>query len=167
MLTALSLLFVGAVLCLNGIWMTGRISDKEIVLINLVVAGITAVVAAMTATGAQDIGAVKSAALTLLFSTTYLWFAYNRITGVDGRGLGWFSLFVAITVVPVCLQDAVRAQGFIDLWLALSWGLWAALWFMFFMLLTLKRPVSNATAALAIFSGVFTGWLPAVVILLG
>ena len=167
MLTALSLLFVGAVLCLNGIWMTGRISDKEIVLINLVVAGITATVATLTAVGAQDIGAVKSAALTLMFSTTYLWFAYNRLTGVDGRGLGWFSLFVAITVVPVCLQDAYHAQDFFDLWLALSWGVWAALWFMFFMLLTLKRPVSNTTAGLAIFSGVFTGWLPAVVILLG
>lgn len=167
MLTALALLFVGAVLCLNGIWMLGRISDKEIVLINLVVAAITATVAAMTATGAQDIGAVKSAALTLLFSTTYLWFAYNRLTGVDGRGLGWFSLFVAITVVPVCIQNVYRADGVIDMWLALSWGGWAALWFMFFLLLTLKRQISNATAGLTIFSGIFTGWLPALVILLG
>ena len=42
MLLPLSLLFVGAVLVLNGIWMTGRIDDREIVLINLVTATVTA-----------------------------------------------------------------------------------------------------------------------------
>ena len=43
---------------------------------------------------------VKAAALTLLFSLTYLWVGMNRLTGSDGRGLGWFSLFVAISVLP-------------------------------------------------------------------
>jgi hypothetical protein len=167
MLTGLALLFVGAVLVLNSIWIWGRICDREIVLINLVAAGITAFVAAVTVIAAQDIMAVKSAALTLLFSTTYLWFAYNRLTGVDGRGLGWFSLFVALTVAPVCFQDSWRAERFLDLWLALSWGVWAVLWFMFFLLLTLKKPISNATAAVTLFSGIFTGWLPALAILLG
>ena len=138
MLTALSLLFVGAVLCLNAVWMWGHISDREIALINLVVAAITATVALLTAMRAQDIATVKSAALTLLFSTTYLWFAYNRLTGVDGRGLGWFSLFVALTVAPVCVQDSLHAVSWFDLWLALSWGVWAVLWFMFFLLLTQK-----------------------------
>ena len=41
------------------------------------------------------------AALSLLFSLSYLWFAFNRLSAADGRGLGWFSLFVAITAVPV------------------------------------------------------------------
>ncbi|WP_323036997.1 AmiS/UreI family transporter [Pararhodobacter sp.] len=167
MLTALALLFVGAVLCLNGLWMQNRISDREIIIINLVVAAITATVALLGAAGATDMAGVKSAALTLLFSTTYLWFGYNRITGVDGRGLGWFSLFVAITVVPVFLQDTWRAQGWLELWLAVSWGVWAVLWFLFFLLLTLKLPISRSTAFVTLFSGVATGWMPAMVMLLG
>ena len=111
MLLPLSLLFVGAVLFLNGIWMSGRIADREIVIINIVVAVITAAVAADSAIGATDPAAVKSAALTLLFTTTYLWVAYNRITGVDGRGLGWFSLFVAITVVPVAIEETLTMRA--------------------------------------------------------
>ena len=45
MLLPLSLLFVGAVLVLNGLWMAGRISDREIVVINFATAAITATVA--------------------------------------------------------------------------------------------------------------------------
>ena len=57
---------------------------------------------------------IKSAALTLLFTTTYLWVAYNRVVAVDGRGLGWFSLFVAITVVPIAIEGLAGAQTFTD-----------------------------------------------------
>lgn len=167
MLTPLALLFVGAVLVLNGIWMTGRIQDREIVLINLVTAFITACVAGVSAFGATDMLAVKSAALTLLFTTTYLWVAYNRIAEVDGRGLGWFSLFVAITVVPVALQDSLAATTAVELWLGLSWAVWAVLWFMFFLLLALEKPIQRLTAGVTLLTGVFTGWLPGVLLLLG
>lgn len=167
MLTPLALLFVGAVLVLNGIWMTGRIQDREIILINLVTAFITACVAGVSAFGAADMAAVKSAALTLLFTTTYLWVAYNRITGVDGRGLGWFSLFVAITVVPVAVQDSLAAVTAVELWLGLSWAVWAVLWFMFFLLLALEKPIQRVTAGVTLMTGIFTGWLPGVLLLLG
>jgi hypothetical protein len=53
MLTGLSLLFVGAVLSLNGIWMLGRIGDRESAVINLVTAAITIAVAASIALGAN------------------------------------------------------------------------------------------------------------------
>lgn len=36
-----------------------------------------------------DPASVREAALLLLFAFTYLWFAYNRLTDSDGRGLGW------------------------------------------------------------------------------
>ena len=44
-----------------------------------------------------DAASIKAAALTLLFTFTYFWVAINRYNGADGRGLGWFSFFVAIT----------------------------------------------------------------------
>jgi hypothetical protein len=112
MLTGLSFLFVGAVLSLNGIWMLGRIGDRESAVINLVTAAVTIAVAASLALGANaTLLTVRAAALTLLFSTTYLWVAANRIFGFGGRGLGWFSLFVAITVLPVAAETWVAARA--------------------------------------------------------
>ncbi len=167
MLLPLSLLFVGAVLTLNGIWMSGRIADKEIVIINLIVAAITSGVAIFSALTAVDVIGVKSAALTLLFSTTYMWFAFNRMTGTDGRGLGWFSLLVAVTVTPEAIIEIAAADSILTLWLGLSWAAWAVLWFMFFVLLTLQKPIASQTVAVTLFSGIFTAWLPAMLMLYG
>lgn len=167
MLMPLSLLFVGAVLCLNGIWMSGRIADREIVIINLIVAAITTGVAIFSALTAVDVIGVKSAALTLLFSTTYMWFAFNRLTGTDGRGLGWFSLLVALTVTPEAISQISAANSVLSLWLGVSWAVWAVLWFMFFVLLTLQKPIANQTVAVTLFAGIFTAWLPAMVMLYG
>ena len=45
MLLGLTLLYVGAVLFLNGLWLIGRIGDREIAVINIFVGGITLLVA--------------------------------------------------------------------------------------------------------------------------
>ena len=108
MLLGLVLFYVGAVLILNGLWMLGRIGDREIWVINLFVGAVSLLAAFRQAFGADaDAASVRAAALSLLFSLTYLWVAVNRFTGADGRGLGWFSLFVALTTVPVAV-DALR-----------------------------------------------------------
>ena len=70
MFLPISLLFVGAVLVLNGLWMSGRISDREIVVINFATAAITATVAAVSLVRATTGDEVRSVALTLLFSAT-------------------------------------------------------------------------------------------------
>lgn len=161
MLTGLSFLFVGAVLSLNGIWMLGRIGEREIAVINIIAAAITAAVAAALAFGADaTLDTVKAAALTLLFSTTYLWVAANRIFGFDGRGLGWFSLFVAITVTPVAVETWTAATTPFAHWIALAWAAWAVLWFLYFLLLAMERPILRATAWFTLFCGIATAWLP-------
>ena len=161
MLTGLSFLFVGAVLSLNGVWMLGRIGDREIAVINIVVAAITAAVAAALAFGPDaTLETVKAAALTLLFSTTYLWVAANRIFEFDGRGLGWFSLFVAITVTPVAVETWGAATTPFAHWVALAWAAWAILWFLYFLLLAMNRPILRATAWFTLFCGIATAWLP-------
>lgn len=168
MLLGFALLYVGAVLFLNGLWLMGKIDDKEIVVINVVSGFVTLCVALASAFGAAaDAASVKSAALTLLFTTTYLWVAYNRVVAVDGRGLGWFSLFVAITVVPIAIEGLAGAQSFTDTWLGLNWAIWAVLWFMYFLLLALKRPILQATAVVTLLTGIVTGWLPGFLLLQG
>ena len=97
MLLGFALLYVGAVLFLNGLWLMGHIADREIAIINIFSGLVTGSVAVYLAFGpAADAGSSKAAALTLLFTFTYLWVAYNRFQDVDGRGLGWFSLFVLL-----------------------------------------------------------------------
>lgn len=168
MLLGLSLLYVGAVLFLNGLWLLGKIDDKEIVVINIVSGFVTLSVSLYSAFGpGANAASIKAAALTLLFTTTYLWVAYNRLVDVDGRGLGWFSLFVAITVAPVSVLTFSSAQSGIDIWLGFSWAIWAIVWFMFFLLLVQKRPIQTVTGLATLAAGVVTGWLPGFLLLEG
>ncbi|UXU75636.1 MULTISPECIES: AmiS/UreI family transporter [unclassified Paracoccus (in: a-proteobacteria)] len=168
MLTGLVLFYVGAVLFLNGLWLMGRISDREIVVINLVTALVSGAVVLHDVFGAgADAASIRNGALGLLFATTYLWVAHNRLSGVDGRGLGWFSLFVAVTAVPVTLRALATATSLADYWMALNWAAWAVLWFLYFLLLALGRPILRPTAWFTLFCGILTGWLPGFLMLEG
>lgn len=164
----LALLYVGAVLFLNGLWLMGRIGDREIAIINIFSGLLTAAVAAFLAFGpGSNADAIRAAALTLLFSFTYLWVAYNRFHDVDGRGLGWYSLFVAITVVPVAwvtFADATTLWGY---WFGLCWAAWAVLWFMYFLLLAMQKPIVKAAGVMTSVQGILTGWLPGFLLLYG
>ena len=168
MLLGFALLYVGSVLFLNGLWLMGRIGDREIAIINIFVGVLTGLVAVYMAFGpGADAASIRGAALTLLFTFTYLWVAYNRFHDVDGRGLGWYSLFVAITVVPVALitwSDATTLWGY---WFGACWAAWAVLWFMFFLLLAMERPIAYVTGAVTCIQGILTGWLPGYLLLEG
>ena len=67
MLAGLALFYVGAVLCGNGLWVLGRIGDKEIAVIDIFVGGITLLVALSLAFGpSADLASVKACTLLLL-----------------------------------------------------------------------------------------------------
>jgi len=168
MMLGFLLLYVGAVLFLNGLWLMGKIQDREIVVINLISGAVAVgvVIHDAFAPGATQ-GSIGAAAITLLFGTTYLWVAWNRLNAVDGRGLGWFSLFVSITLLPVIAQSIGAAQGLFGWWMALNWVIWAVLWFMYFLLLAGGRPILRQTAAMTLTAGVITGWVPGMMILNG
>jgi hypothetical protein len=168
MLLGLALLYVGAVLFLNGLWLMGKIGDNEISIINVFSGALTFLIAMYLAFGpGADATTIKAAGLTLLFTFTYLWVAFNRYSGADGRGLGWFSLFVAITVVPVAIDTLASAGSAWDVWFGLCWAAWAVLWFMFFLLLAQKRPIAWITGLVTSVEGVLTGWLPGYLLLDG
>ncbi|AGT08090.1 AmiS/UreI family transporter [Paracoccus aminophilus] len=165
MLTGFVLFYVGAVLSLNGLWLMGKIEDREIVVINIVVAALALGVVVHDGFFIGTAESIRNAALTLLFATTYLWVAYNRFSGVDGRGLGWFSLFVSITTVPVFLRAFIEAGSATDLWLAANWLAWGVLWFLYFLLLALRLPIQRQTAWVTLLTGIFTGWFPGFLLL--
>ena len=169
MLVGFALFWVGAVLCLNGIWLLGKIGDREIAVIDVFVGFVTLLVALYLAFGpGANAATIKAAALLLLFTFTYFWVAWNRWNGADGRGLGWFCLFVAITCVPVFLETLANAHSVWDVWLGISWASWGVLWFLFFLILALGRTnLTRVTGVLCSLQGVYTGWIPGYLLLSG
>ena len=161
------LLYVGAVLFVNGLWLLGLAQDREIAAINIFT-GFVGVVVAVFAVAQGDLASVQLAAYVLLFAFTYLWVAYNQYLGTDGRGLGWYCLFVAITAVPVSLITLANSGGDTFLvWLGLNWAAWAVLWFLYFLLLALQRPIQRLTAYVTTVEGVVTAWIPGFLVLNG
>lgn len=161
MLTGFVLFYVGAVLVINGLWLLDRIDGREIVVINIVTALVSGAVVLHDAFGPRaDAESIRNATLSLLFCTTYLWVAWNRLSGADGRGLGWFSLFVAVTALPVSVLAFRDALNTGETWMAANWLAWAGLWFLYFLMLALRYPVTRQAGWVTLLAGVFTGWLP-------
>ncbi|MDD1015891.1 AmiS/UreI family transporter [Pseudomonas rubra] len=166
MMLGLILLYVGAVLFLNGIWLTNRIAGREVAVINVLVGVLSLLVALHLIFGADaNAATVKAGACTLMFAFTYLWVAANQFLGTDGRGLGWFCLFVSLTAAGITVQSFIDSEGAFGLWNALNWGAWTVLWFSFFLLLGLARKIQKQVAWLTLGCAVFTGWVPGALIL--
>ena len=109
---------------------------------------------------------MRTSAFTLLFTFTYLWVSYNRYSGADGRGLGWYSLFVAISAVPIAYVTLTGFGGSEGvLWFAGCWAYWAVLWFMYFLLLAVKVPILKLTGWATLICGIVTGWIPGMLLL--
>ncbi|HLQ84527.1 MAG TPA: AmiS/UreI family transporter [Salinisphaeraceae bacterium] len=165
------LLYVGAVLFCNGIWLLGRISDKEIRIINIFTGSTNVIISIIAITIAEiqgDFALIVFSAQILLFAFTYLWVAFNNHTEADGRGLGWFCLFVALTAAPtsaLTLQNAGSDPWLI--WLGFNWAAWAVLWFLYWGLLAAAWPIQRITGYVTTIEGILTGWLPAYLVMMG
>ena len=163
----LVLLYVGAVLFINGLSMLGKVAPKEAAVMNLLAGGLSLFVC-LSELGRADPASIRAAAFGLLFAFTYLWVAYVNLTAQDGRGLGWFSLFVAATAALVAADQAAAAQGIAGAWLAACWVAWTLLWLCFFAVGVFRRPAwTRPVAWLAIVQSILTAWLPGYLMLTG
>ena len=184
MLLAVMLLYVGAVLLVNGIWLVGQaraaelapagdaasssndpilLENREVTVIN-VFTGFVGLVCASTlliqGNKAGDLASVRGGGFILLFAFTYLWVALNTYFGANGRAFGWYCLFVAITAIPAAYYTFKDANGDdASIWLGIDWLAWSVLWFLFFLLLALQRPVARVTGMVAIIEGIATAWI--------
>jgi hypothetical protein len=189
MLLGVVLLYVGAVLIVNGIWLVGQarlasvgpgetavaeahptfIQNREVAVLNLFT-GFVGVVASVTlmiqGSRDEDIVAVRGAGYILLFAFTYLWVAANNFLNAGGRAFGWYCLFVALTAVPAGIWSFANADGNdASIYLGVCWFAWAVLWFLFFLLLALDRPIARITGYLAIVEGIATAWVFGILLL--
>jgi hypothetical protein len=135
----MGLVYVGAVLIVNGLWILGYGSNKDVAILNFLTGLITFLIAGWWAFF-PDEGTSFNAAGTLLFSFTYLWVGANAWRGIeDQRSFGWYCLFVAALATPT---GFLVFQGG-DLGLAALWWIWAVLWFTFWVLLGIQRDEYN------------------------
>lgn len=161
-MSAVGLIYVGAVLVVNGVMLLGFASGRAVAPLNLFVGVLQVVTPTVLILQAGPGGpGIFAASGLYLFGFTYLWVAINSWHDLPGHGLGWFSLFVAACAVAYSLH-AFTVEG--DPAFGVIWLMWAGLWAMFFVLLGLDRASwGPATGVVALVEGVATaavpGWL--------
>lgn len=156
----LVLLYVGAGIFLNGLTMLGQIAPRESVVMNRLLGGLSLFVSLLQISAGKSAG-IRAAAFGLLFSFTHLWVAYGHLSQQNGRGLGWFCLFVATTAALVPVDVALEASTFGEHWTAVNWAAWTILWAAFFVIGTLQRTRwTRPVAWMTITQALFTAWLP-------
>lgn len=172
-MAAVGLLYVGAVLFVNGLALMGLVRGKSLIPMNLFVGllqVITPLYLIFTARGSQSV--IIGASGLFLFGFTYLYVAMNNAFDYDGTGLGWFSLFVAISALVYSYWN-FDGYAFLRLdnknvgdLLGVLWATWAVLWFFFFLVLGLgKTGLTVFTGAWTACQGIYTGLVPALILL--
>jgi hypothetical protein len=141
------LLYVGAVLFINGLLLLGAVEARSAAPINLFVGALQVITPTfLIFTANNDPMLILNASGLYLFGFTYLYVGINLLAGLDTTGVGWFSLFVAVAAIGYAWANW---QLFRDLPFAVIWLMWGFLWFLFFVVLGLKREAYTR----------YTGWV--------
>jgi hypothetical protein len=160
------LLYVGAVLFINGMMLIGKVEARSAAIFNLFV-GVLQVVTPtyLIFTAGGDQLTILNASGLYLFGFTYLYVGIGILMNLDSTGVGYFSLFVAIAAVVFAFfnfqSDLLNSRPFGVIWLY-----WAFLWLLFFVLLGLKRDgLGTYTGYVTAIQGWVTGAIPALLLL--
>ena len=161
---SVGLLYVGAVLFVNGVMLLGWIDSRSAAPMNVFV-GILQVVTPtyLIFTADGDTDRILGASGIYLFGFTYLYVAFNLFFDLDGSGLGFFSGFVAVCAV---IFSWINFTRFDDNAFGVIWLLWAFLWGLFFLLLGRGwSHIGRYTGAVAAIEGWATAAIPAFLLL--
>ncbi len=163
---SVGLLYVGAILFLNGLMLLGLVEARAAAPLNFFVGGLQVITPTyLIFTSGGDANTILSASGLYLFGFTYLYVGFNLLGGLDGTGLGWFSAFVAGCAI---VYAGLNFGRFDDPAFGVIWLYWAVLWGLFFVVLGLKREeFTRFTGAVAIVAGIFSGAVPAFMLLTG
>jgi hypothetical protein len=145
-MSSVGLLFVGAVLFMNGLLFLGKADTKAVAVFNLFVGGLQTAIPFYLIATAHTPNDILQAAGLFLFGFTYLYVGIVNLAGFKADGIGWYSLWVAILAIGFGLTTILR---FKDTQTGLLWLQWSVLWGLFWVVLALG--VTRLTAA--------TGWL--------
>lgn len=158
------LLYVGAILYINGLALMGKIKGTGATPLNWFVGFLQVVTPTyLVFTAQEDINQILGASGLYLFGFTYLYVAMNNTWGHDGTGLGYYSLFVAIVAV---FYAGINLAWYSDYAFCVIWLQWSFLWFLFY--LVLGRGLTGLTwftGGVAAVQGWITAAIPALLML--
>lgn len=169
-MSSIALLFVGAVLLVNGLVFLGRIDGKSAIAINFLAGSLLVLTALLqVSTVSPDSPEYRMMAFGAvgftLFGFTYLTVAVNSIFGGTGTALGWYCGWAAVIASVLAV---VNFAGSADALIAWLWVSWSVLFFSFFVaLITGTERLGAAAGILAIIQSVTTASAPALMMLDG
>src|SRR3984885_1906470 len=151
-MSAVGLMFVGAVLFVNGLLFLGRIDAKSAAPFSLIAAP----------PPADDI--LLDSGI-FLFGFTYLYVGISNLAGQSLVGLGWYSAWVAIMAAAFGVTNIVK---FHDPTIGLLWLQWSVLWALFWLVLAMGVTRLTAPAGwLTLILSFTTCTIPGFLLLLG
>jgi uncharacterized membrane protein len=165
---SVGLLYVGAVLAINGLMLLGYVEARSAAPLNLFVGALQVVTPTyLIFTAGGDQATILAASGLYLFGFTYLYVGINLLAGLDGTGLGWFSAFVALAaLVYAGLNFWYNTPS--DPAFGVIWLYWAVLWGLFWVTLGVGRVEwTRYTGGVALVAGVVTAAIPAFLLLTG
>jgi putative amide transporter protein len=164
-MSAVGLMFVGAVLFVNGLLLLGRIDAKGAATFNLFVGALQVAIPFYLIATAPTANDILLDAGIFLFGFTYLYVGISNLAGQPATGLGWYSAWVAIMATAFGITNIVK---FHDPTIGLLWLQWAVLWALFFVVLALgKIRLTALTGWLTLILSFTTCTIPGFLLLLG
>lgn len=154
-MSSVGLIYVGAVLVINGLLLLGWLNAREAGPLNIFVGALQVLTPTYLIIAADgNTEAIFAASGIYLFGFTYLWVGINCLKDYSNRGFGWFALLVALCTV-VYSADSFARTG--DAGFGVVWALWGVLWFLFFLVLGLELDrLGPAVGVFTVVAGVIT-----------
>jgi hypothetical protein len=159
------LMFVGAVLFVNGLLFLGRIDAKSAAPFNLFVGALQVAIPFYLIATAPSLNDILLDSGIFLFGFTYLYVGIANLAGHQPVGLGWYSAWVAIMAAAFGITNIVK---FHDPTIGLLWLQWSVLWALFWLVLGLGLTRLTALAGwLTLILSFTTCTIPGFLLLLG
>lgn len=159
-----ALLFVGAVLLINGLVLLGKIEPKSATSINILVGGGLAAAAAylvipLDLESPTALPVIAGAVGFTLFSLTYLTVAFNALAGTPGKTLGWYCGWAVLISAFLAVYHFATVD---DPRMAALWTAWTVLFLAFFLAIVVRPYWGDSFAGmLAIIQSFTTCTIPA------
>jgi putative amide transporter protein len=164
-MSSVGLMFVGAVLFINGLLFLGKVDAKGAATFNLFVGALQVAIPFYLLTTAATTDELLLASGIFLFGFTYLYVGISNLAGQEPAGLGWYSCWVAIMAAAFGVTEIVK---FHEPTIGLLWLQWSVLWGLFFLILALGyERLTTVTGVLTVILAFTTCTIPGYLLLLG
>jgi putative amide transporter protein len=164
-MSSVGLMFVGAVLFINGLLFLGKVDAKSAATFNLFVGALQVAIPFYLIATAATTDEILLASGVFLFGFTYLYVGISNLAGQEATGLGWYSCWVAIMAAAFGVTEIVK---FDEPTIGLLWLQWSVLWGLFFLILALGHErLTTVTGVLTLILAFTTCTIPGYLLLLG